>query len=256
MLLTISIRNRDICFGVFDGEKLLNNYKIKSDVYKSPEEIYVLMKILIGEDISLKNVKNLIISSVVPELTDTFKIIGNQYFKIKPIIIGAGVKTGINIKYENPKELGSDRIVDAVAASVIYKGPAIVVSLGDIITFDVIGGKNDYLGGLIFPGIGLAKYALANFSAKLPQVEALKPQKLIGNSTVKAIQSGLYYSYVNLFDGNIKMLCKELGLEPKDVKIIVTGKYAEFLTDLSSYDLIINDNLSLEGLRILYEMNK
>ncbi|CDZ74226.1 Type III pantothenate kinase [Peptoniphilus sp. ING2-D1G] len=255
MLLAINIKNKDVSFGIYQKDELLENYRIKSDIKKSEDEIYILMNSLLKGRFKSEQIEAIIISSVVPELTDIFKIMIKKYLQIEPLIVGSGIKTGLNIKYENPKEVGSDRIVDSVSAIKNYSYPAIIVNLGDIITFDVINKHGNYMGGMIFPGIGIAQKALLNFSAKLPQVEIIKAGKAISNSTIKSMQSGLYYSYVNLFDGNIKTLLDEMKLKSEEVSIIVTGEYADLLTSATKYPLIKDKNLTLKGLKIIYDMN-
>ncbi len=255
MLLAINIKNKDVTFGIYQENELLEDYRIKSDLKKSEDEIYILMNSLLKGKFESGQVEAVIISSVVPELTDNFKSMIKKYLHIEPFIVGSGIKTGLNIKYENPKEVGSDRIVDSVSAIKNYSYPAIIANLGDIITFDVIDKYGNYKGGMIFPGVGIAQRAMINFSAKLPQVEIVKSEKATGNSTIKAIQSGLYYSYVNLFNGNIKTLLDEMKVNPEEVSIIVTGEYADLLTSNTKYSLIKDTDLSLNGLKIIYDMN-
>lgn len=256
MLLAVNITNKNINFGLFKERKLLKSYSMKSDVRRSSDEIYVLMKILIEEDFPCKNIDGVIIASVVPEITKIVKNTIEKYLKIKPLIVGVGVKTGLNIRCENPKEVGSDRIVNAVSVIENYGGPAIIIDLGYIITFDAINNRNEYLGGMILPGITMARNALSNYSAKLPQVDIVKSKKIVGNTTVKAIQSGIYNSYKNILDGNIKDLVEELEIERSNINIIVTGEDAKFLTSETEYNIKIDEDLDLKGLQILYEINK
>lgn len=256
MLLAVNITNKNIFFGIFDNDKLLNSYKIKSDINSSEDEIYILMKLLLEEDFSKSSIKDVIISSVVPELGLTMKNTLKKYLNIDAHMVGVGLRTGLNIKCENPKEVGSDRIVNSVAAVNLYGGPAIVTNLDHIMTFDFITDRKEFKGGLIFPGINLAKNALVNFSAKLPQVDIEYTKDAVGNTTVKAIQSGLINSYLSIFDGNLDKIISETGFDKDEINIIATGSQAELITKKTNHKIIIDKNLNLKGLNIIYKINK
>lgn len=256
MLLAINIDNKDISFGIFKNDNLITNYKIKTDNKKSSDELYILFKLLISEKIQIEEITDVIISSVVPEMKETIIKMVKDHFNKDPILIGVGVKTGLNIKCENPKDVGSDRIVNAVSLIKRFGGPGIVVDLSSVITIDVIGSKNEFLGGLILPGIKIFQQSLSIYSAKLPRVEIVESSKVIGNTTTKAIQSGIYYSYKNILNGIIEDIGLELKLDLNDLNIVITGEYSDFVTKNAKYKFKIDKNLTLYGLKILYDINK
>lgn len=257
MLLVIDVGNTNIVLGIFKGKKLVYDWRISTDREKTADEYgLMLMQIMDSQNIKIDNINDIIISSVVPNIMDIFPEICEKYFNIKPIIIGPGVKTGMNILYDNPKEVGADRIVNGVAAFEKYGGPLIAVDLGTAITFDVINQKGDYLGGAICPGVKISADALFQRASKLPKVEILKPEKIIGKNTVNSMQAGLFYGYVGMIDYIIENIIKEINFSVEDVKVIATGGYSRLFLTESKYIQKIDQMLTLDGLRIIYERNK
>lgn len=254
MLLAIDIGNTNIALGVFQGQSLVEHWKIKSEADKTCDEYFVLLKGLFDHATSaIEQIDAAILSSVVPPLTPVFQKLGRDMFQVKMLTVGPGLKTGIPILYENPQEVGADRIVSAVAAMEKYGSPCIVVDFGTATTFDAVSAQGEYLGGVIAPGVRISAEALYLKTAKLPQIEIIKPHKLIGRTTVSSMQSGLYYGYVGLVSNLISMLKQELG---DSVKVITTGGFASvILHELEAVDGH-EPFLVLDGLRILYEKNQ
>lgn len=254
MLITFDIGNTTIGLGVFQGKKLLSNWKIKSDREKTADEFGIVLCQLLGHaGIKCEKLTGAIISSVVPPLTPILQQACEKFFGLKPLVVGPGLKTGISILYENPAEVGADRIVGAVAAFEKYGGPCLVVDFGTATTFDAISAKGEYLGGAIAPGVLISAEALYLRTAKLPRIEVRKPRTAIGRSTVTSMQSGLYFGYVGLVNNIIAEMSRELQAKPK---VIATGGLAEMVVeDIKSIDCV-EPNLVLEGLRIIYEKNR
>lgn len=256
MLLAIDIDNRTTDFGVFDQEKSVDKFSITTDRNRSVVEIKLMIKlILMDKNIELSDIHEIIISNVVPELSSSYEMIGRELIGKKPIFISAGVKTGLNIKCESPREVGSDRIIKAVAATRKYTGNIIIVSASSITTVDYINAKKEFLGGLILPGINLLQDSLVRGSAKLPHVELKKPDDIVGKNTEKAIQAGLFFAYKKAVLGIIDEIVEGYSLNKEDTNILITGSYAHLL-DLSKYDLIRDDDLGIYGLKIIYDLNK
>lgn len=257
VLLAIDVGNTNIVFGVYEGNKLINDWRISTDRNKTSDEYGILFEqILKYHGLYPKDVDDVIISSVVPPIMHTLITMSIKYFGKKPMLIEPGIKTGINIKYDDPRELGADRIVNAVAAYNKYGGPLIIVDFGTAITFCVISKNGDYLGGAIAPGIKISSEALFSRTSKLPKVELVKPKNVIGKNTVNSIQSGLIYGYVGLVDYIIERIIDELKEEGEVKNIIATGGFASLIGTESKYINRIDKLLTLEGLRIIYEKNK
>jgi len=254
MLLAIDIGNTNIVFGVFKEKNLIKNWRIFTEKNKTADEYGVfLLNLFYFSKISPSSISGIIISCVVPPLISIFTQMSEKYFKLTPLIVAPGIKTGLAILYDNPHEVGADRIVNGVAAYHKYGGPCIVVDFGTATTFDAISEKGEYLGGSIAPGLYISAEALSEKTAKLPRVEIKKPKNIIGKTTVTSIQSGLYYGYIGLIEKIIFQMKKELG--PK-TKVISTGGIGEDI----AYQIKMIDYhdpfLTLEGLRIIYEKNR
>lgn len=257
MLLVIDVGNTNIVLGIYENDKLVYDWRISTDRNKTIDEYGLLMTQLLRlENINPKDVGDIIISSVVPTVMDILPQVCEKHFDITPKIIGPGIKTGMNILYDNPKEVGADRIVNAVAAFEKYGGPLIVVDLGTAITFDVINKKGEYLGGAITPGIKISADALFSRTSKLPKVEIQKPKNVIGKTTVNSIQSGLYYGYVGLIDSLIEKIMEELEITKEEIHVVATGGFSKLITKESKYIERMDDILTIEGLKIIYDRNK
>lgn len=256
MLLAIDVGNTNIVFGAFKGRELIHDWRIASDQKKTSDEFGMLVTEMLN-NVQLKpvDIEAVIMSSVVPNIMHTMQNMIVKYFHQYPMIVGAGVKTGINIRYDNPREVGADRIVNAIAAVERYGGPCIIIDLGTAITFCVVDDKKNYLGGLILPGISISADALVSRTSKLPKIEIIKPEKVIGKTTVTSMQNGLYYGFSSMIDGIVKHICDEIQMDPSDVHVIATGGFSNLLVSDSAYDIIIDRDLTMDGLRILYDMN-
>lgn len=256
MLLVIDVGNTNIVFGVYKGDVLIHDWRISSNKERSSDEYGLLFyQILAHRNIRPFDIDAVIISSVVPNLMHTLPNMVYKYFNKEPIVVEAGIKTGLNIRYDNPKEVGADRIVNAVAALKNYGGPCIIIDIGTAITFCVVTKQKDYLGGLIIPGIGISAEALFTRTSKLPKIEIIEPDEIIGKTTVSSMQAGLYYGFSTMIDGIIAKILHELECDRKEVNIIATGGFSGLLLGESKYDIIVDRYLTLDGLRIIYEMN-
>jgi len=254
MLLAVDVGNTGIMLGVFEDKELRATWQIATSISRRPDEYAVLLlNLLRFQDIDVSDIKAVSLCSVVPPLIATFEELFQKYFRISPLVIEAGIKTGMRIRMENPKEVGADRIVDAVAAYQLYGGPLIIADLGTATTFDTVSGEGDYLGGAIAPGLAIAAEALFTRAAKLPRVKLVRPKQAIGTDTVSAIQSGLVFGYVALIEGMVARIQKELG---EKAKVVATGGYAELIARETSAIDIVDTTLTLTGLRLIYLMNK
>ncbi len=257
MLLVVDVGNTNIVLGVYEDEKLLYDWRIATDKDKTSDEYGLLLdQIFKYNGLNLRDVENVIISSVVPPLMHTLSAMSMKYFNVKPIVVGPGVKTGMNIKYDNPREVGSDRIVNAVAAYEKYGGPIIIVDFGTAITFCAVSRKGEYLGGAIAPGIKISSEALFLRTAKLPKVEISKPKTVIAKNTINSIQSGLVYGYIGMVDYIIEKMMEEMKEEGEGIKVLATGGFANLIASDSKYIQKIDKLLTLEGLRIIFNRNK
>ena len=255
MILVIDVGNTNTVLGIYQKQKLLMNWRMETHKDRTSDEIGMLMvQFFQHEKIDEENIEAVVISSVVPPVMYSLEHAIRKYLKLEPLIIGPGVKTGINIKYDNPKEVGADRIVNAVAGHYIYGGPLIIVDFGTATTFCAITEKGEYLGGVICPGIKVSVEALFQKAAKLPRIELIKPDKVIGKNTVNSMQAGVIYGYVGKVDYIVNRMKQEMG--GGDIKVIATGGLARMIAKDSSTIDEINSFLTLEGLRIVFERNR
>ncbi|MDU3337264.1 type III pantothenate kinase [Paraclostridium bifermentans] len=255
MLLVFDVGNTNMVLGIYEGTELKNYWRISTDKAKTSDEYGMLINNLFQYDNVDKNsIKDIIISSVVPNVMHSLENFCVKYFNKQPLIVGPGIKTGLNIKYDNPKQVGADRIVNAVAAIEKYKTPMIIIDFGTATTFCAISEKGEYLGGTIAPGIKISSEALFQRASKLPRVELLKPGMTICKNTVSAMQSGIIYGYVGLVDKIIAMMKKELGND--DIKVIATGGLSSLIASETDSIDCVDKNLTLEGLKIIYNKNK
>ena len=254
MLLAIDIGNTTITVGIFDGARLKTTWKLATEVHRLADEYgTLLLNLLEREKLSASKIECAVFCSVVPTLVPVFQEVCHKYLGASPLVVEAGVKTGMRICMDNPREVGADRVVNAIAAHHLYKGTVIVIDLGTAMTFDVVSQKGDYLGGVIAPGINIACEALFTHTAMLPRIELVCPKQVIGRNTISAMQSGIILGYVGLIEGIIARIQQEL--EDK-AKVIATGGYAQLLANETSVIELVNPNLSLIGLRLVYEMNQ
>lgn len=253
MLLAIDVGNTNIVLGIYRGEEHVCHFRMNTSRDRTADETGMLMlQFFRSREIDPSDIHAAIISSVVPTVMYSLEHAIRKYLNITPLIVGPGTKTGMRIKYDNPREVGADRIVNAVAAYHLYGGPLIIVDFGTATTFCVVAQNGDYLGGVICPGIKISMEALFTQTAKLPRVEIIKPPAAIGKTTVTSMQSGAFYGFVGQVDHIVKKLKEELG---SDAKVIATGGLARLISSESESIDEINSFLTLEGLRLIYEKN-
>lgn len=251
MLLALDVGNTNITIGIFEGEKLTHNWRLRTIHEQTADEWGILLRNLFAlSSLDAARIKGIIIASVVPPLDSSLARMARRYFNMDAMFVGPQTNTGIRVLYDNPNEVGADRVVNAVAAFQKYGGPCIVVDLGTAITFDVVSGNAEYLGGVICPGVGIATQALIAKTARLPMVDVRAPEKLIGTNTVGSIQSGIYYGAIGMIDGILERLIEQTGA---GTKAIATGGQAHLIMRGSRYLKILDEDITLEGLRLIWE---
>ncbi|MBQ4576732.1 MAG: type III pantothenate kinase [Firmicutes bacterium] len=260
MLLAFDVGNTNIVLGVFKDGQLIQNWRMETDTKKSADEYGMLINQLFEyEGLKTSDVKDVIISTVVPPVLFTLQHLSQKYFHRRAIVVGPGLKTGLVVKYDNPKQVGADRIVNAVAALAKYGGPLIIIDFGTATTFCAVSDKAEYLGGTIAPGIKISSDALFEKTAKLPRVELEAPGQTICKNTNESMQSGLVYGYMGLVErivNQMKAELKETYQIEKDVQVVATGGLATLInTGVECID-VVDKMLTLEGLRIIYEKNR
>lgn len=254
MILVLDVGNTNIVLGVYEKDNLKFHWRIGTDASITEDQYAMLIKDLFThEGLELKYIEGVIISSVVPPIMYSLRLMCKKYFDVTPMVIGPGIKTGLNIKYENPREVGADRIVNAVAGIRLYGSPLIIVDFGTATTYCFIDENKQYLGGAIAPGIRISTEALYSKASKLPRIEITNPGNIIGKNTVHAMQAGIVYGYVGQVEGIVKKMKLQAKTEPK---VIATGGLAELIANESEVIDIVDPFLTLNGLRMIYEKNK
>ncbi len=253
-LLCIDIGNTNTVLGLYAGSELVSHWRIATDHQRMPDEYAVLILALFAQrGYSPQDVRGIAISSVVPPVTGTFEVLCREYFAQEALTVGAGTKTGVRILYDNPREVGADRIVNAAAVKEVYAIPACVVDFGTATTFDGISGDGDYLGGAIAPGIGISAEALFSRTAKLPRIDLVAPDRAIGRNTVESMQSGVLFGYVGLVEGMVGRFRSELG---DAMQVIGTGGLAPVIARYTPIFDAVDLWLTLKGLHLIYHMNR
>ncbi|MFM1655024.1 type III pantothenate kinase [Brevibacillus sp. B_LB10_24] len=253
MLLVIDIGNTNIVLGMYQGEELIHHWRISSDRNKTEDEYGMLVGSLFqNAGLTFTQIDGVIVSSVVPPLNFSIESMCWKYFRKKPLVVGPGVKTGLNIKSEYPREVGADRIVNAVAAIHYYGTPLVIVDFGTASTFCYVDEQARYWGGAIAPGIGISTEALFSRAAKLPRIEIAKPASVVGRNTIASMQSGVFYGFIGQVEGIVKRMKAETRSNPK---VIATGGLAALIADETDSIDIVDPNLTLKGLRLIYERN-
>jgi type III pantothenate kinase len=254
VLLAVDVGNTNIVYGLFEGERLAHQFRVESARGRTADEYAVQLRALLDmHGIAPTSVQDAIIACVVPSLTDPMMQLVQRAFSREALVVGPGIRTGMAILIENPREVGADRIADAVAGYDRAKGGVIVVDFGTSTNFDVVTPKGEYLGGVLAPGLQISADALFARAAKLPRVEIARPPKVVGKNTVHAMQSGIVYGYVGLVDGIVERLLAELGFP---AAVIATGGLAPLIAPMSKTIGQVDDHLTLTGLRILHERNR
>jgi type III pantothenate kinase len=254
MLLAIDIGNTNIKLGIFDGDRLKATWNLATGIHRTSDEYGgVVLNLMERKRFLPSKITGVVLCGVVPPLLYTFEELCRKYLNTKPLVVEAGIKTGMRIRLDNPREVGPDRVVNAVAAQNLYGKPVIIIDLGTATTFDVVSKEGDYLGGAIAPGIVIATEALFTRTAALPRIELIHPKQVIGRNTISAMQSGIIFGYIELIEGMIRRIQRELGSK---ANVVATGGQAyPFAEEIAAID-IINPDLTLIGLRLIYEMNK
>lgn len=255
MLFVVDVGNTNTALGVFEGQKLSNHWRLRTLQGRTADEYGILVWNLFGwAGLDVKEVEGVVVSCVVPPILRALHELCNRYFQLQPLVVGPGIRTGMPILYDNPKEVGADRIVNAIAAYERYKQSVIVVDFGTATTFDLISPRGEYLGGVIAPGVAISSEALFLKASKLPKVEFTKPSSVLGKDTISSIQSGLFYGYVSMVEGIVERLRKTQ--HDGETRVIATGGLASLIAEDATAIETVDEHLTLNGLRIIYERNR
>ena len=253
MLLCIDIGNTSIVLGLYNDDDLIQSFRLQTNVYQTSDEYAIkILSVLNNLNFQKEKIDGIIISSVVPQLDPVFKLLSNKYFNINPKFVGPGIKSGINIRIDNPKELGADLLVGAVGATNKYSSPVIIIDMGTAITMVYVNNKNELLGGMILPGIKTAYNALVQKASRLEEAAISTPKNVVEKDTVSCLQSGMTHGFSSLIDGVVRKIKKEYG----DCKVVLTGGEARFIINNLDEEVIYDENLLLDRLKILYYKNK
>jgi type III pantothenate kinase len=253
MIFVMDVGNTQTTVALYRKQQLVDRWRLSTARHRTQDEWGSVLHLLFhANQLDMTDVRGVAISSVVPPADAPLRAMCRRYFKCEPLFVAPGIKTGVPVLYDNPSEVGADRVVNAVAVLARHEVPAIIVDFGTATTFDVLDAKGNYVGGAIAPGLSISAEALFEKTAKLPKVEISRPQRVVGKSTVQSMQSGLYWGYVGLVEGLLKRMKKELG----PVKTVVaTGGLAQVIAPDCPSVSVVDDNLTLEGLRIIFERN-
>jgi len=255
MILCIDIGNTNIKLGVFENNSLVASFRISSVQSKTSDEYGIaIINLINSADIKKEDLTGVIISSVIPSLNYTIEHMCSYYLKLKPIIVGSGTKTGLNLKVDNPREVGADRIVNSIAALKKYGGPIIVIDFGTATTFNAVTENNELIGGVIAPGIKGSLDSLVTGTAKLPRVEIVTPKSVLGKNTITNMQAGIVFGFAGMVEFIVKKMKEELG--GGNIKVIATGGFSEIISKEASCIDAVDKKLTLDGLKILYELNQ
>ncbi len=254
MLLVIDIGNTNITVGIYKDDKIIKIFRLTTEYQRTSDDYGLsLLTFLQADNIAVEDIDDVIISSVVPKINYSFNNSIKKYFHKTPISVGPGVKTGIDIRIDNPSALGADRLVDAVGAFYTYGGPCLIVDFGTATTYDIVSSKGEFIGGVIAPGIGICAHALSSQTAKLPEVEIEKPDKIIAKNTIKSMQAGIVYGYIGQTEYIIRKIKEEYG---QDLKVISTGGLGRIIANETDLIDIYDVQLTFKGLKIIYDKTK
>ncbi len=254
MLLALDVGNTNVTIGTFDGERLAGRWRLRTIREQTADEWGILIRNLFSlSSLNLSAIDGVIISSVVPAVDQPLEAMSGRYFHRRPMFVSYTLDLGLPVRYDQPREVGADRLVNSVAGLHKYGGPVVVVDLGTTINFDIVSAQGEFLGGVICPGIGMSIAGLFARTARLPMVDFREPEKLIGSNTVGSITSGLYFGFVGLIDGILERLAAELG---PGMKAVATGGQGHMIVQASRWVKIYDEDLTLDGLRLIWERNR